>query len=444
MQATLDIANLFPLVKRKTTTKSKNKIKTKHTRLYIELEDDITIEEQLLLKNNEVLDITEVCGENHDYETIIDGIVYKLLRSWLKFERDKGIDKAKLTVLSFGGGQDSTAILHMIEQDEEFCVKYANGRVLVIMSDTGNEHPDTDSHVKRIMEKTHLEFVFITPSMGYHGETWQSLQGSYANNNSIGSKAYPKVCTDRLKIQPIYKFLEDWIEREYGFVAKNKNGFKEFAKHYGKINMIIGIAAGEETRMAGNDDSIITDYKEYAHMSQAIRDMNSRYKEKKKEFEAAGLDKKEVKELLVSEQLSLFPVESSWASSSINMSYPLVELGLDRQGCQDKIAELGHHIPVPSNCIMCPFMDDIELIWLERFLPHEFQKWVVLEDNKFKANEHVGDRNLGVWGKWNKKEDRPYGLRDALADAKVKHGELTDEFVKDHKMSHGHCLMSKY
>lgn len=89
-------------------------------------------------------------------------------------------------------------------------------------------------------------------------------------------------------------------------------------------------------------------------------------------------------------------------------------------------------------------MDDVELIWLERFLPDEFEKWCELEQNKFDANEYAGDRNLGVWGKWNKAEGRPYSLKDALKDAKEKHGDLTDEYIEDYKMSHGHCIMSQY
>jgi hypothetical protein len=433
VKGVVSIEHLFPLIKKKTKTSQRNGVKTKTVSYLIPLEGGDSIDEDLMALNGVEVELVSTHSSAFPFVTTVNGKKHKLKKSWVRIS-EVDIDQAELTVLSFGGGQDSTAILHMIEQDKSFREKYANGRVLVIMSDTGNEHPETNRHVKNIQAKTGLEFVFIDPKMGYHGENWSSLQASYKFNNSIGSKAYPKVCTDRLKLQPIYKFLEDWIEKEYGYKADKKNGFKEFAKHHGKINMIIGIAAGEEGRMADGETPLV-DFREFMIDAATKREKAKLIKEEKKRCKETG-------EKWKGARVKYTP--ASWKTAAIHMSYPLVELGLDRKGCQEKIAELGHEVPVPSNCIMCPFMDDIELIWLERFLPHEFQKWVALEDNKFKANEHVGDRNLGVWGKWNKKENKPYGLRDALADAKKKHGELTDAFVEDYKMSHGHCLMSKY
>ena len=48
-----------------------------------------------------------------------------------------------LTVLSFGGGQDSTTIIEKIIDDEAFRRRYVEGRLLVVMSDTGDEFPET-------------------------------------------------------------------------------------------------------------------------------------------------------------------------------------------------------------------------------------------------------------------------------------------------------------
>lgn len=53
-----------------------------------------------------------------------------------------------LTILSFGGGQDSTTILYKLVFDADFKARYAPGDLLVLMADTGNEHPETYSHVK--------------------------------------------------------------------------------------------------------------------------------------------------------------------------------------------------------------------------------------------------------------------------------------------------------
>ncbi len=53
------------------------------------------------------------------------------------------MENKALTVLAFGGGQDSTAILYRIALDKAFRSRYVKGDLLVLMSDTGNEHPHT-------------------------------------------------------------------------------------------------------------------------------------------------------------------------------------------------------------------------------------------------------------------------------------------------------------
>jgi len=292
----------------------------------------------------------------------------------------------QLTILSFGGGQDSTTLLYKYVYDQGFRSKYAPNDFLVIMSDTGDEHRDTYSHVENIKKfcgKNKIEFVHLTSDMGYHYDSWQSLRGFYNLKNTVGSKAFPKTCTDKLKIQPIYKFLEDWLHKKYGVDKGRKKAFLRFAERYGKIKMMIGIASGEEKRMADpSKDSM------------------------------------------------------KWRKKSINHIYPLVDLGLDRKGCQEYISSTGNQVPVPSNCILCPFMNEIELLWLYRFHPEDYQDWVRIEENKLKANEDKGNKNLGVWG-------RKF-LPEKLNEAVAKYGYMTDEELKEYKMSHGHCVMSKY
>lgn len=58
----------------------------------------------------------------------------------------------EITLLSFGGGQDSTAILLKIIHDPSFKSSYVKGRLVVIMADTKNEHPETYEHVDLIMK----------------------------------------------------------------------------------------------------------------------------------------------------------------------------------------------------------------------------------------------------------------------------------------------------
>jgi 3'-phosphoadenosine 5'-phosphosulfate sulfotransferase (PAPS reductase)/FAD synthetase len=302
----------------------------------------------------------------------------------------KILKMSKLTVLSFGGGQDSTALLYKIIYDKAFDYKYVKDNdLLVVMADTGNEHDETNAHVEEVRElcRDHnISFWFLTGNMGYTSPVWsKGLVDFYESGNRIGSKAFPKTCTDKLKITPIYNFLEEYVHNVYGTsVVGRKRAIKEFVANHGKIDVIIGIAAGEEKRASSNDES-----------------------------------------------------PSVWMRDCINKVYPLIDLGMDRQACQDYIEEVGHVVPPPSNCILCPFMSYQELLYMYRVMPKWYNKWVELEANKIKANSHIDPKkNMGVWG--NKL------LPEALKIAEKKHGQMTVAELKEYKMSHGHCVKSKY
>lgn len=310
----------------------------------------------------------------------------KDVRPLRDFDQSFDCSVPQLTVLSFGGGQDSTALLYLYAYDKRFRARYAPNDFLVVMAATGDEHASTDKHVAETIEfckKNDIEFVHITPDMGYHGASWQDLRSFYKSKNAVGSKAFPKTCTDRLKIQPIYKFLEDWVSNKYGVEKGRKKAFKEYAKIHGKINMLVGIAAGEEKRVA--DPS-----KEPA----------------------------------------------KWKRESINMVYPLVDLTMDRKACQKFIFNVGHTVPTPSNCILCPFISLQELLWLHRFDKESLNDWIEMEAAKIAANLHMEKRNVGVWG----------GIKllpEMVQVAIKKFGDWSDEKLIDYKFSHGHC-MSKY
>jgi hypothetical protein len=277
-------------------------------------------------------------------------------------------------------------MLYMYVYDKKFRETYAPGRFLVIHSDTGDEHPATYEHAEYTKEfcvKHGIEFVHLTADMGFHSPSWQSLRAFYYLKKAVGSKAFPKTCTDRLKIQPIYRFLEQWLGDNYDTRVGRKKGMYDFAEKHGKIRMLIGIAKGEEKRMA---DPLAE--------------------------------------------------KAKWRRETINMEYPLVTLGLDRSACQKYIQGIGHRVPLPSNCVICPFMGEVELLWLYRNMPDDYEDWVNIERTKLDANLHMEDRNLGVWGKKT--------LPEVLAKAIEKHGHMSADALDDYKMSHGHCVMSKY
>lgn len=291
----------------------------------------------------------------------------------------------RLTVLSHGMGQDSMAISEMLINDDDFRRRYAPNDLLVIHSDTGDEHPESylaQWRLRKRLKDAGIEFLCVTPDLGYHGKNWTSLRGQYRANNTVGSKAFPKVCTDRLKIQPMYRALEDWLCRRYGVAGGKKAGFHNFMARYGRIHVLLGIAAGEESRIAPDD-----------------------------------------------------PNAPGWWRT-IRRVYPLVDLGMDRAACQRYIADQGQPVPPPSNCMLCPFMDKRELLWLSRAYPESYEDWVDIEARKFEKFAHKGDKNYGVWGKKS--------LPQVLAEAEAEFGHMTTEELAEHRFSHGHCVGARY
>ena len=289
-----------------------------------------------------------------------------------------------LTLLSFGGGQDSTAILYKILYDPAFAQQSIPGRLVVCMSDTGNEHPATLLHVafcQRLCQAAGVEFVFLRFEDGFHTPQWKTLTHFYASHATIGSKAYPKTCTVRLKLDPIYSWLNQLVADDLGVVATRKNGLYRFASDHGKVAVWIGIASDEDRIGESNREPL-------------------------------------------------------WMQRTIQKRYPLVQWGWDRQACQLYIADLGLPLPPPSNCMLCPFLNEVELVWLHRFYPFVFQYWVELEAAKIAKWAGRTKRNLGVFGERL--------LPEVLATAKQRYGSMTDVQLCEHKQSHGHCVKSRY
>ncbi len=311
-------------------------------------------------------------------------------------------DVEELTVLSFGGGQDSSALIEMYLRDQNgFRARFAPGKLVVVMSDTGDEFPQTYKHalsVKKRCEAQGIEFHFLTPDLGYHSRSWPSLIDYYRSKNTIGSKAFPKTCTDNLKIQPIYRWLEEWVSTTYRYpTGRGKLAIRSFAQEHGKINVMIGIAQGEERRVRN------------AKMS-----------------------------------------PGRWYDNSIQPVYPLIDLGMDRAACQDLLHSFQVRV-VPSNCRRCPFVDLIELEYLRRFHPEDLAEWIELEANKLASNSHmdavqVTNKRTGK----TKTENRNYGvfvkkyLPEMVQKAREKYGSWSDHAISNHRYSHGHCVASSY
>lgn len=381
--------------------------------------------------------------------------------------------ESELTILSFGGGQDSTAILLLLINDAIFRAKYAAHRLLVLFADTGNEHPFTYTYIDEVIiplcKKHDIEFVAITNDMGFHGETWMTLQHQWENNNpTIGSLAYPKTCTHNLKLQPQYRYVQQWIPKNYPNVIDkaSKDNYNQHANLHGKIRWLVGIARGEERRVA--DASKET---------------------------------------------------AKWKRNAVQIEYPLIDIGYDRQDCQDYINSTNTALPMPSNCMFCPFgSQGMELLWMFHSYPDRFEEWIELEQKKLehyvdqydfiadfkkdpsnkdkslqekividwnqlvtidilkiayaKAKEKqmkvsvrvniyhpnkeveafiascemkkIKTKNLGVSGRLHKSSTNAVTLRDVLEEAKVKFPNVTLAQLNEYKWSHGHCVSSQY
>ena len=293
-----------------------------------------------------------------------------------------------ISVLSMGGGQDSVAILYMAAWRPGFREKYVGtDDFLTVMSDTGNEHQETydyvRTHVADVCQVAKSEWHFITPDMGFHATNWDSLQHYFTHYRAIASKAYPKSCTDKLKLVPIYRFLEQHIGKKYGFKVGRKRAFYDYREKFGKLRVMIGITAEEATRRIGDRSG-----------------------------------------------------EPKWSQECIDKVYPLVDLGLTRANCQEVIRSFGRPVPLPSNCMMCPFVSPVELLWLWTFRREEYEKWVVFEADKLERCKDLGDKNYGVNGLKT--------LPQVLEEAKVKYAGWTTEQLWEYKMSHGHGVCSKH
>ncbi|MFW9927951.1 MAG: hypothetical protein ACFFD1_01005 [Candidatus Thorarchaeota archaeon] len=307
----------------------------------------------------------------------------------------------ELLILSYSAGQESSALLHEWRFNPEFRAAYSCNRFVVVMSDTQDEHGHTYQEVERvrgICAVEGIEFYFITESAeregvsGYHPQSWPGLIQFYERTTTIGSKAYPKSCTDNLKVTPIYNLIEEKLYEWYPQLigpgkAGRKQAFHRFSRWFGqgKLGVMIGIARGEEKRI-----------------------------------------KKSV-------------TGKKWFDENVTRLFPLIDyFGWSREDCQAAIARRGEPVPYPSYCQRCPFATMPEILWLWRFKRAEYEEWVVLEAAKIDKWAALGqepDKNIGVFPGQR--------LPQVLVAAQRLYGHLSDQELDALKQA-GHCVASVY
>jgi hypothetical protein len=129
--------------------------------------------------------------------------------------------------LSNGMGQDSTAILLKLLHDDAFRERYAPGSLWIVASDPGDEDPETYEHARRmrkLCEERGEDFVLLSPEMGFHPPAWPDLISHHTRLSTIGSKAFPRACTQQLKISPVWSYVNDRLARDEGHPQARKGG----------------------------------------------------------------------------------------------------------------------------------------------------------------------------------------------------------------------------
>lgn len=297
-----------------------------------------------------------------------------------------------LSALSLGAGQESTALALMLVGDAFLREKWAPGRYLCVMSDTGDEHPETYENVERLRalhERHGEEFHFLEAGGRWHSDSWPDLLTFYRRGDRIGSKSFPKSCSQQLKISVIYRFLEELLATDYGVSWGAKRGFREYTSLTGeKITIIIGLSAEEAGR-----------------------------------------------------RLSKVDGAPKWMRETVERVYPLIELGWTRGDCQDHIRKQGFPLSYPSLCRRCPYKSELDILRMSRQDPEGLAEWVELERNKLDAHslrfpDLPEEKNHGVFG-------ADTTLPEILYRARRKYGHLSDRVLSEARMS-GHGVASRY
>ncbi len=304
------------------------------------------------------------------------------------FAPDGAREPEPLAVLSHGKGQQSTALGYMLHYDPAVRRRYAPGRLITLTSSTSNEHPETDDHARYLASfyaAVGEHFEEITPDMGYHTEAWTILEHHYASRNNIGSKSFRRSCTDNLKIKPTYKRLENILSTDYGVSLGDKRGLYEYVELVGeKISVMIGFTAEELDRRLNPDEKI-----------------------------------------------------PKWMQECVRRTYPLADLGMTREDCEDYIRSLGHPPVYPSWCRFCPFETPFDVFYQATFSPEDHDRWVELENNKLRAwaGKLPPEKNHGVFpGKT---------LGRVLDEAREEFGHMTETQMHERRMA-GHGVSSRY
>jgi hypothetical protein len=320
--------------------------------------------------------------------------------AFLPFEFTKKFRTQGLTVLSSGLGQESGALLLMLLTNKKIYEKYVgDNHLLILCSDTGNEHDETYEQSKRtaaLCKQHGVDYKLIKAEDGFHTPAWQTLQGQYRRTSTMGSAAFQSsACTINLKINVLHKFLEKYVAKKWGYCSekRGKKALLSLAKDYGKISMLIGFNVEEAKRVQPD----------HLHIG--------------------------------------------WERKAIKKLYPLIDLGITRKMTHHIFSAASEKIPRPSSCKFCHFQGSIELYAKYRYDRKTFDELVDIEAAKLKKFAHKGEKNLGFFGTTKTiLETLKIAIEKPVKKTNIKAAlkEWTKEQLDDYCMSHGHCMSGGY
>jgi 3'-phosphoadenosine 5'-phosphosulfate sulfotransferase (PAPS reductase)/FAD synthetase len=264
------------------------------------------------------------------------------------------------TWLNYGGGVNSTALAVLVETGT--LSQYSHCRY--VWSDTKDEEDETYAYIERVfrpwLRKHGKELEVVSGKEGVL-ERWQRLA-------VVGSRTL-RPCTDYAKIQPIEQHVKTaafWalsVERRADYLITAANTLLKWPS-------FLKYGAGE----IGDAEAVIDWLSEPATDDQmAAASMLNRL--------AMGLCIKEagVVQLLGIDSDQPHRARPSREGDIALKAYPLINLGIDRKGCERIIAEAGLCVPPKSGCWHCPFKRKSEVIKLALERPERFQKIIDLE-----------------------------------------------------------------
>ncbi|MHB8461859.1 MAG: hypothetical protein ACYDA1_04370, partial [Vulcanimicrobiaceae bacterium] len=137
-------------------------------------------------------------------------------------------------------------------------------------------------------------------------------------------------------------------------------------------------------------------------------------------------------------------VPPPWFALNVKSIYPLIDLGMKREDCQQYNAAFAMAVP-PSNCKFCHHKTDEEILWTSMKYPDDFETWATLEQEKiehWKTRTPAGKNNSGVRSQESLREvaTRMYATLRPKFPSDM---DLLD-YLENFRFTRGHCVSTSY